>query len=267
MRASACIVLLLAGCGPATPPVAAPQVAPAPAAVDVEAASKLDGGTPSPASPPPAAAGEPVLNKLTVPGERAPNLAIGKAEQAAIDAACKKLCTVPSCRCDAIRPLPEQMLLRQFDPSQTPERGYGWYVLQRTADGAWFTVVDLEYAPGGDDISRPHEACGVRGPDPLPEGLGLFGVRLPDLNLDGRPDLLFECRSEWRHDVHYCLSDGASCTTLLMRVTLEGELRQDVDFEFRNGWFIPTVRVDQWKESKANIRVDGVRTPDPAPRR
>src|SRR5690606_23596078 len=114
---------------------------------------------------------------------------------------------------------------------------------------------------------RPHVACGVRGPDPLPEGLGLVGVRLPDLNLDGRPDLLFECRSEWRHDVHYCLSDAASCTSIPMRYSRDHELGLDADLEVRDGWFIRTVRVDLWGDAKGNVKVEDVKTPDPAPGR
>lgn len=218
---------------------------------------------PLPISP---AAGGPVFNKLTVPGDRAPNLALGKEEQAAIDGACKKLCKDPACTCDATRPMEQYMLLRQLKPIKSSERSYGWNVLQRT-DKGWITLVDAEMLPGGDEVTRPHDACGLRGPDPLPEGLGLVGVRLPDLNLDGRPDLLFECRSGHRHDMHYCLSDGEYCRTLAMRLTLDGELRHDVDLEFRDGWFLPTARVDRWDEFKGNIRVEGVDTPDPAPGR
>ncbi|MDC0674542.1 hypothetical protein [Nannocystis radixulma] len=41
-----------------------------------------------------------------------------------------------------------------------------------------------------------------------------------------------------------------------MRFTLEGELCQDLDFEFCNGWFIPTVRVDPWEKLDGNIRIE-----------
>jgi hypothetical protein len=263
MRTSA-LVLLLACCGPATPPIAAPQVEPVAPDGEVATAAKQDAGTAAPPQPPDVPAGEPVLNKLTVPGERAPNLAIGKTEQAAIDAACKKVCQGPSCACDAIRPMPHYMLLRRF--TLTPSRHYEWYVLQRKND-RWFTVEDLEFAPGGEDISRPRQVCGARGPDPLPEGLGVIGVRLPDLDLDGRPDLLFECRFGGWHTVHYCLFERVQCASIAMRGTRDEELILDADLEFRDGWFIRTVRIDTWGEARGNVKVDGVRTPDPAPGR
>jgi hypothetical protein len=264
MRTSA--LLLLACCGPATPPIAAPQVEPDTPVVEDAAAVKPDAGTPAaPSQPPDAPAGEPVLNKLTVPGEPAPNLAIGKAEQAAIDAACKQLCTRGPCECDVTRPMPQYMLLRQFRPNNLGD-GYDWYVLQRT-DKGWITLMDVEYLHGGEEHVHPHVACGAPGPGPVPEGRGLVGVRLPDLNLDGRPDLLFECRFDWRHDVHYCLSDVQYCTAIGMRFINDGELYLDADLEFRDGWFIPTVRVDIWERLRGNVKVDGVRTPDPAPGR
>ncbi|MCY1065068.1 hypothetical protein OV090_09870 [Nannocystis sp. RBIL2] len=259
MRTSALVGLLLAACSPATP-VAAPQAEPVAPAPEV-APAKQD-APPAPTTP----AGPPAPNKLTVPGDPAPNLAIGKDEQAAIDAACPKLCKTPQCKCDAARPMQQFLLVRRFDPTEAPERGYGWYVLQRT-DRGWITVMDTETRPGGDDVARPHEACGLRGPDPLPAGLGLVGVRLPDLDLDGRPDLLFECRTEWRHDVHYCTATNETCATIPMRFVNEGELYLDLDLEYRDGWFLRTVRVDRWKQARGNVRVDGVDKPDPAPGR
>jgi hypothetical protein len=160
--------------------------------------------------------------------------------------------------------MPQYILLRRIRPAASGKRGYRWHVLQQT-DKGWITLVDTETLQGGDDYVTPHVACSLQGPDPLPEGRGLVGVRLPDLNLDGRPDLLFECRTETYHDMHYCLSSAQYCASHGMRYVKSGELLLDVDLEFRDGWFIRTARVDSWAEPPGNIKVDGVRTPDPAP--
>jgi len=274
MRNSAILCLAWTTCSPVSPPAEAPEsadpVAPgAPPATKPEAAQEP---SPAPAAPvdpgklvPHASLTRPPV--VDVPGPAAQDLGLGQGELAAIDATCKDLCDYPPCKCDATRPLPHFLLLRLAAGEPSPM--YSWFVLQKKPKG-WVLLKDTENIPGGDEVATPDQVCAAPAKaGPLPADVGIIDVRLPDLNADGQPDLLFQCRSrEGSHELNYCLSDKQYCKDFPLRTVVENDqVELDLDVEFKDGWFVRKVRTDVREMASGNVQVDWLRTPDPGPPR
>ena len=263
MRRESFVGLLLIACNPRPPEAEAP-------APKAEASAPQAAPAPDVVHPPDAAPAKSVVafqSPAKIPGELAPNLELGEAERAAVTATCKELGPIAPLQCDATRPLPDYLLVRLFGqaPSMT---GYQWHVLKRI-DGRWVRMeLPLDSFEDGADAPRwPDIVCAVQTREPkLAPDQGVVRVMHPDLNLDGRDDLLIECRSpEGDHDLRYCLSNRNLCEERVwLRQFWDGKLAIDADVEFRDGWFVRTIRTDTRKQLKGgNLRVEGVTTPDP----
>lgn len=279
MRTSPVICILVAACSAGAPATEAPVIASTPEAapsvkLDAPASdAKVAATTLTPAPQPPAQPSDPKKRiplaaapprpVVTVPGGPAPELALGETELLAVQRACKELCSTPPCTCDATRPLPHYLLFHALSRDGSASI-HDWYVLQKIATG-WVTLMVTEDHPGGETTQYPDNVCGARAEGPLPGDLGVVNVRLPDLNMDGRPDLLFECQYSYGAvDLRYCLSDKQYCVQIPLREVREGEVMLDLDVDFRDGWFIRKVRTDVRGEAQGNVSVDWVNTPDPS---
>lgn len=253
-RAESMLCLLLASaCGPRAPEAATPA---ATSAEPIIAPAAAEPGPPTPLIPASAPA-------------KAPPRELAAAELAAVDATCIKACQDKPCKCDAIRPLADFLLVHLVEGQGVVT--HAWYVVQRVAKDYVLLTKTYEHTDAGvwSQHTEPDSVCHTRVENgPLPVDIGVVRVEHPDLNLDGRNDLLIECRSDggdFRH-LRYCLSSEQSCAEpVKLKEVWSGQVLIDVDVEFRNGWFVRTIRKDNMGSIKGNLRVNGVSTPDPRP--
>jgi hypothetical protein len=295
MRHSVVLSIVLASCAPAKP--AADPAKPEPAAVTPtpeasaarpEAAANVEtvaeaakAPPPTPASSPPPsspASSPPVVRTTSVPlaelkqpsvatiaGKPGLDLEVGERERAAVATECKNLCSHASCQCDATRPLADYLLLRVAPQVARGRDRYSWFMMQRIQD-KWTVLTVTEDHPGGDTSTFPDAVCTVLVVSgPLPPDLGVARVLRLDLNLDGREDVLVECRSDGgQHYLRWCVSDTEHCDEeLALRRVFAGNVELDSDVEFRDGWFVRTIRVDASGRAERTRKVEGVRTPKP----
>lgn len=221
---------------------------------------------PEPASAPATAASP------AAPTTRAPN----EAEGAAVAAACKEFDDQSRMkRCVATHHLGDFII---FEVLWAMADGYslGWYGIQR--HGSEYRLLQTAYDPpqGADTVWSPDELCGT---DALPDGgrrpgTGIIRAEMRDLSLDGRDDLLVECRSDSTSEnppptgtyLRYCLSSRQACDgpLWLKKVDL-GRLLIDVDVQFVDGWIRRTVRVFESDGYKGDIQLSGAPPPKTSP--
>lgn len=198
---------------------------------------------------------------------KSPPLELGAEELAAIAATCESTCAYKPCKCDGALPLAGFLLVHLF----LPPEDHAWYVLQRQKNGYVLLTETEDYSDEGEvsQVTKPDRVCfAPRVGAVLAAGVGVVRVEHPDLNLDGRPDLLLECSEDNGDDryLRYCLSGEPFCEERLqLREAHGGVVRVDVDVEFLNGWFVRTVREERVGNSRGNLRVNGVKTADPRP--
>ncbi len=234
-----------------------------------------EAATPTAASVEPVAAPAPSDSRPPIPPIPAsapatpPPLELDAAELAAVDATCNKACQEKPCKCDAIRPLADFLLVHLVEGQGVVT--HAWYVVQRAGKDYVPLTKTYEHTDAGvwSQYTEPDSICHTRVENsPLPVDIGVVRVEHPDLNLDGRDDLLIECRSDGGdfRQLRYCLSSEQSCAEpVKLREVWSGQILIDVDVEFRNGWFVRTIRKDNMGSIKGNLRVNGVSTPDPRP--
>lgn len=199
-----------------------------------------------------------------------------EAERGAVEAACKQLGgSRRPVRCEGGHYLGDFIVVRAIWKTAAGH-GATWHVSKRDGNEHRLlrTTSDLS---GGEQLVEPDVVCDTdaAADGTLPAGAGLVGAELRDLNLDGRADLLLECRfetssagqTEGRY-LRYCLADAQACEEpIWRRRARDGRVEMDVDVEFIDGWFVRTVRVFEDSGDKGNLQVPGVRTPDPRPPR
>lgn len=295
MRHSVMLASLLASCAPAkpaadpaksepaavtpTPEAGAARPEPAANGEAVAEAAKAPPPTPTP-SPTPSSppSSPPVVRTTSVPlaelkqpsvatiaGQPGLDLEVGERERAAVAAECNSLCNRAPCQCDATRPLADYLLVRVAPQTVRASNRHSWFMMQRIQD-KWTVLTVTEDHPGGDSSTFPDAVCTVlvKG-GPLPPDLGVARVLRLDLNLDGREDVLVECRSDGgNHYLRWCVSDTEHCDEeLTLRRSFAGSVDLDSDVEFRDGWFVRTIRVDVSGRVERTRKVWGVTTPKP----
>lgn len=229
---------------------------------------------PSPEEPA-ATAAEPKLASTPAPppvqtNAAATDLALDEAEAAAVTAACKELDNPVNC--EASHRFDDFIVIRTF---RQGGKGYraAWYVLQRI-EGKHRLLTSTETLRFGDENTEVDLLCWTYTAEArVSDGAGLLHAEVRDLDLDGRGDLLVECRKvsqvlrpEERQYMRYCLLDKQVCAPeILMRHVVRGEVVLDVGVEFVNGWFIRTPRKAPQDMDLENLKVTGKDIPDPHP--
>lgn len=221
---------------------------------------------PRPASAPTTAASPAAAPTTDAPSE---------VEIAAVAAACKQFDDHSRMKhCVATHHLGDFII---FEVLWKVSDGYdrSWYGIQRI-DGV-YRLLQTAYDPpqGADTVWSPDELCGT---DALadggrPPGTGIVRAEMRDLSLDGRDDLLIECRSDSTREnppptgtyLRYCLSSQQACDgPLWLKKFDRGRLEIDVDVQFVDGWIRRTVRVFDSDGYKGDIQLSSPPSPKPS---
>ena len=217
---------------------------------------------PKPASTPVA---PPVQESATTAG-----VALDESEAATVAAACKEL--ENTINCEASHRFDNFIVIRAF---RKTAKGHlaAWYVLQRI-EGKHRLLTSTETLRLGDENTEVDQLCWTdASQERVPDGTGLLRAEQRDLDLDGRGDLLIECRKvsqvlrpEEHQYTRYCLVDRQVCAPeIAMRHVVRGEVMLDVGVEFVNGWFVRTARKSPQGMDLENIKVTAKDIPDPRP--
>lgn len=216
----------------------------------------------------------PVSSTSASPQSEPKAVPLTETERVAVETACKELNnTYKHVRCEATHRFEEFIVLRAF---REVSEGHvaSWYVLQ-SVDGKRTLLTSTETLRGGSDVTELDRVCATDAAGTeVPAGSGLLRAEIRDLDLDGRGDLLLECRKllsspfeQERRYLRYCESDRQVCEEeIMMRHVVEGEVELDVAVEFIDGWFVRTVRAAKSGRQYDNIKVTDKPIPDPRPR-
>jgi hypothetical protein len=218
--------------------------------------------------PGPASAPATTASPTPAPTTSAPSAA----ESAAVAAACKEFDDQGRMKhCVATHHFGDFIL---FEVLWIMADGYGlsWYAVQRQGDA--YRLLKTAYdPPGGEEtVWSPDELCDT---DALADGAripgtGIVRAEMRDLSLDGRDDLLVECRSESSiggrrtegHYLKYCLGSRQACDEPVWLKKVEGgRVKVDVDVQFVDGWIRRTVRVFAGSGPRGDIQLS--ETPPP----
>lgn len=200
------------------------------------------------------------------------------AERAAVDAACKELDRVRKTKsCEATHHLGEFIIVKARW-KRADRHSDAWYIVMRV-EGEYRFFEEVYIPPGGESepVTSPQAICNTDAPadGPPPSGTGIVRAEMRDLSLDGRDDLLIECRSETviqdqRVEGHYlqiCVSSGPECHgRIWLHRAEDGHVDIDVDVKFVDGWVRRTERVYNEPGARGDIQLsDPKKQPSPAP--
>lgn len=197
----------------------------------------------------------------------APTSAPTEAERAAVEAACKELGSLrPPKRCEATHYF-DGFIIVKAHWAFAERDGAAWYLLLRL-EGEYQLFQDAYIPPGGESelVLSPQSICDTDVPaDGVPPaGTGIVRAEMRDLSLDGRDDLLVECRSDStvggrRTEGHYlqiCVSSGPSYHgPIWLRRVESGHVEIDVDVKFVDGWVRRTERVYEEQGTRGDMQL------------